>query len=140
LWMALIFWFSSQPADQSNQMSTGITEIIARAIERIIPGTEVIIGELNHIVRKNAHFISYLVLGILNAAALRNSGAEIKKAFLISFVICAVYAVSDEIHQLFVPGRGCQFTDVLIDSAGALVGSGIVCAAGAIRRKRQASE
>ncbi|MFY9568073.1 MAG: VanZ family protein [Acetivibrionales bacterium] len=140
LWMALIFFLSSQPADQSNELSTGITEAIARTIEKIIPGTEIIIGELNHVVRKNAHFFAYMVLGILTMNALRSSGADRKKAFLLAMVICVIYAASDEIHQLFVPGRGCQFTDVLIDSAGALVGSGIVCAAGAIRRKRQASE
>ena len=139
LWMALIFYLSSQPADQSNQLSTGITQAIAEAIEKVIPGTKIIIGELNHIVRKNAHFIAYMVLGILTVNALRNSGTKIKKSFLLAMVICVLYAASDEIHQLFVPGRGCQFTDVLIDSAGALVGSGIIYAAGAIRRKRQES-
>lgn len=137
--MALIFCLSSQPADQSNQLSTGITQAIAEAIEKVIPGTEVIIGELNSIVRKNAHFIAYMVLGILTVTALRNSGAKIKKSFLPAMVICVLYAVSDEVHQLFVPGRGCKFTDMLIDSAGALVGSGVIYAAGAIRRKRQES-
>jgi VanZ family protein len=137
LWMALIFFLSSQPADLSNELSTGITETIARAIERIIPGTEIIIGELNHIVRKNAHFIAYLVLGILTMIAMRNSGAELKRSFLLTMLICVPYAASDEIHQLFVPGRGCQVTDVLIDSAGALVGSGITGAVGLLRTKRK---
>jgi VanZ family protein len=40
-------------------------------------------------------------------------------------VFCVLYAVSDEVHQLFVPGRGAQVTDVLIDNAGAFVGIGI---------------
>ncbi len=39
------------------------------------------------------------------------------------FVI--LYAVSDEVHQLFVPGRGGQLTDVIIDTAGAGAGLGI---------------
>jgi VanZ family protein len=138
-WMALIFFLSSQPADQSNELSTGITEAIAKVVEKVIPGTKVITGELNHIVRKNAHFLAYLILGILTMTALRNSGAGISKSFLLAMLVCVLYAASDEIHQLFVPGRGCQFTDVLIDSAGALVGSGIISIAGAIRRKRHAN-
>ncbi len=41
---------------------------------------------------------------------------------IITFAICLVYATLDEIHQLFVPGRGAQVRDVFIDSAGAAVG------------------
>ena len=36
--------------------------------------------------------------------------------------IATAYAVTDEFHQLFVPGRSGQMTDVMIDSGGALVG------------------
>ena len=39
-----------------------------------------------------------------------------------AFAIGALYAVSDEIHQIFVPGRSCELRDILIDSAGVLVG------------------
>ena len=52
-------FLSSQPANQSNELSTGITEAIARTIEKIIPGTEIIIGELNHVVRKMRIFCIY---------------------------------------------------------------------------------
>ncbi|MBO5743146.1 MAG: VanZ family protein [Clostridia bacterium] len=41
-----------------------------------------------------------------------------KKAFFITILICFVYAVSDEIHQFFVPGRACRILDVLIDTLG----------------------
>lgn len=33
-----------------------------------------------------------------------------------------IYACTDEIHQLFVPGRSGQFRDVMIDSLGAFIG------------------
>ena len=36
--------------------------------------------------------------------------------------IAALYAATDEIHQYFVPGWACMFTDVCIDSVGALLG------------------
>lgn len=41
---------------------------------------------------------------------------------LLALATCIVYAVSDEIHQLFVPGRGAQVKDVMIDSTGAFAG------------------
>lgn len=126
LWMALIFYLSSQPADKSDQLSTGITETIIRAIGKVIPGTETAAGRLNHIVRKNAHFISYMILGILTVNALRQTGAGRTGSFAWTMVICVLYASSDEIHQLFVPGRAGMVTDVLIDSSGALMGSGIM--------------
>ena len=39
-----------------------------------------------------------------------------------SFVFCVLYAISDEVHQYFVPGRAMMATDVLIDSIGAILG------------------
>ena len=44
------------------------------------------------------------------------------KVILLAFLICGLYAISDEIHQLYVQGRSGQVSDVLIDSSGALVG------------------
>lgn len=41
---------------------------------------------------------------------------------ILSWAFCILYAASDELHQLFVPGRAGLITDVCIDSAGALLG------------------
>ena len=41
-----------------------------------------------------------------------------RKMFLITILICFLYALSDEIHQSFVPGRACRALDVLIDTSG----------------------
>ncbi|KAF1086286.1 VanZ like family protein [Sporotomaculum syntrophicum] len=124
LWMALIINFSSQVAEQSNQLSTGITEIIVKTVEKIAPEAEFDIKSFNHIIRKNAHFFVYLILGILVINALRRSGVHGYRSVVITVGVCALYAISDEIHQLFVPGRGGQVKDVFIDSAGASVGVG----------------
>ena len=43
-------------------------------------------------------------------------------AWLVPLLIGFLYAVSDEIHQYFVPGRAMQARDVLIDTAGVLLG------------------
>lgn len=125
LWMAVIFNLSAQVAEQSNQLSTGLTEIIAKTIERFVPNINFDISSFNHIVRKNAHFMAYLLLGILVLNALRRSGLYGHKSIILALLICILYAISDEAHQLFVPGRGGQLKDVIIDSAGAGVGIGV---------------
>ena len=57
--------------------------------------------------------------------ALRRIGMHGYRMIGLSLLVCVLYAISDEVHQLFVPGRGAQVKDVLIDSAGAIVGVGL---------------
>ena len=54
----------------------------------------------------------------------------------LSFLVCVLYAISDEVHQLFVPGRGAQVKDVFIDSAGAIVGVGLYLIISRIMKSR----
>lgn len=122
LWMALIFYLSHQPANRSNGLSKGATSIIVEIIEKIAPKLDINISSFNNIVRKSAHFFIYLVLGVLAANGLRMSGIIGYKAISFALLICVLYAISDELHQLFVPGRGGQVRDVIIDSTGAIVG------------------
>ncbi|NLL19912.1 MAG: VanZ family protein [Clostridia bacterium] len=122
LWMAFIFALSAQPREQSNQLSVGITEKIVDAVERAVPDREIDIERFNVVVRKNAHFFAYLVLGVLVANGLRVSGIKGPKVYIWALLICILYAASDEVHQLFVPGRGGQVRDVVIDTVGGTVG------------------
>ncbi|MFZ1720743.1 MAG: VanZ family protein [Candidatus Moraniibacteriota bacterium] len=75
--------------------------------------------------RKGAHVIEFLVLALLTATyfsthtTLRKGK---KSLYVLVFLFCMVYALSDEIHQFFVFGRQARFTDVLIDSGGAILG------------------
>ncbi len=123
----MIFLFSAQPATKSNELSTGFTRVLIEILGKILPveiETSTIIksvGQLNHYIRKFAHFSVYLVLGILVWRALTKSKYKNKK-FITALIICVIYAATDELHQLFVPGRGGQLKDVFIDSLGALVG------------------
>lgn len=128
-WMIIIFLFSSQPAYQSDGISRGFTSVLMEIIGRIIPldvmtsTSADLLSKYNHIVRKAAHFIVYLILGILVANAFEKSKRTFnKKIFLYSFFICVLYAATDEFHQLFVSGRGGQLKDVLIDSSGSFSG------------------
>ena len=72
------------------------------------------------IVRKGAHFTEYAVLAMLVANALRTYG---KLRWYLPVAISAAYAVSDEVHQYFVPGRACRLLDMGIDTCGALFGT-----------------
>lgn len=127
VWMCVIFSFSAQPAKKSDKTSTGTIKKVASVISpkfRKLPKTEKNkkAEKYNHIARKTAHFSEYAVLGMLCFAALGTYCMKKKKRVLMALAISALYAVTDEMHQIFVPGRACRFFDILIDSGGALTG------------------
>ncbi len=127
IWMALIFSFSAQNAESSSSLSGGTIEVILKTVIRdfgSIPSERQadMIESYQLVARKSAHFLAYLVLGILSTAALLQYPLKSKMRFRTAMLICSGYAVTDEIHQLFVPGRSCRITDVFIDSFGAAIG------------------
>ena len=131
---AVIFWFSSNAAEDSSKQSSAVVDIVKKDMfpelneldtER---DTQIVEDVISHIVRKAAHFSIYALLGICAFGGYR----FLKKKhlrFLAAWGTATVYAVSDEIHQHFVPGRSCELRDVCIDSAGAALGAGICLAA-----------
>lgn len=113
-WMCVIFLFSQQSGQESSQTS-GMLETILGYLP-FIPRS--ILGiELETIIRKGAHFTEYFILYLLGFNVLCDSIKDRKK-FLLPLGVVFLYACTDEIHQAFVPGRACLFTDVLIDTAG----------------------
>ena len=72
------------------------------------------LGTWDLVLRKIAHACEFAVLGALLLRALRDERA--------AFAAGVTYAISDEVHQLFVPGRVGSPLDVAIDSAGVAVG------------------
>ena len=74
-------------------------------------------------VRKTAHFFMFCGLGFLAVCTIRSYyGRPHIRVYASAWLFCIFCAVCDEFHQLFVPGRGAQLSDVCLDSAGALVG------------------
>ncbi|AOM81618.1 VanZ family protein [Salisediminibacterium beveridgei] len=137
-WMGLIFFFSHQPGQESAALSSGITQQL-HSILTWLPLIDFEIGLLHALVRKGAHFVVYLVLGMLLLHALRTSGILIQKAVFFSWFISTIYAATDEYHQTFIPGRVGDPVDVVIDSAGAVTGIIIYLAIhGLIRWKKRA--
>lgn len=135
LWMWVIFAFSAQPAEQSGEVSMGVVELIISLIRHLktIPvfswldsdSISVVMSNLEHYVRKAAHFTVFAVLGFMTYNLIASYGVNRRKVVLYAAVICLVYAISDEIHQLFVPGRAGQIRDVLIDFSGSLTALGM---------------
>ena len=124
-WMGLIFYLSHQNADKSSLLSGGLIERVVKIIFPNMGGEtlENLVASLQFIVRKGAHFSLYAVLGILSFISFVTYKAmPLALRCFISFLVSAVYAVSDEYHQTFIKGRSGELRDVLIDSAGALLG------------------
>ena len=114
--MALITWFSSQPAVDSDQLSRGLALQLLEALG--IPQAR--LGTANHLLRKAAHFSIYALLGLCMSGTW--SFQRRLSLFPTALGCCAAFAALDEFHQSFVPGRGPQVTDVLLDSCGAAAG------------------
>lgn len=79
---------------------------------------------IHFLLRKCAHFTEYFILGALVLLSQRNTGIRYK--VFTGIVIGMLVASVDETIQLFVSGRSGQISDVLLDTAGAAVGSLVV--------------
>lgn len=111
--MGVIFSMSGASAEESSQMSNSL-------IQKILSFTGLNISPF--VIRKTAHFCEFAGLSLLLSNAIFAS-FEKKKSPIFAYLIASLYAVTDEIHQLFSDGRACQIRDMLIDSFGALLGA-----------------
>ena len=125
--MLFIFCQSALPAEASKQES-GL--IVSRLAQWLQADEDLI----SFVVRKGAHFLEYLVLGISlfwTVRDLRIKHGRVPdglagRAVLVPWVVGVLYAVTDEVHQYFVPGRSCELRDVLIDACGVAAGVAVV--------------
>jgi VanZ family protein len=77
---------------------------------------------LAEVIRIGGHFFEYAVLGFLVSRATAN-GEPSPMRLALALAACALYAISDEWHQGFVPGRDASLFDVMVDVIGAVAGS-----------------
>lgn len=122
IWTAVIFSFSLQTADDSSQVSSGLLDLL---METFLPGlsekiSQEQLGLLHHLIRKCAHFTEFGILGGLSMLAASQYKHRLNAVCATGF--CVLAACIDETIQLFSGGRAGRFTDVLLDSAGALAG------------------
>lgn len=71
---------------------------------------------------KTLHLIEYTFLYVVSYRAFLNSGIQKKWAFMYAWILTVLYAITDEIHQLFVPTREGKLRDVIIDAIGGGIG------------------
>ena len=125
--MILIFWFSAQNGASSRAMSEGFLKtLLGTLAERFLPRLS---GKgIDWDIRKYAHMGEYFCLGLSaflffsELTRWRGKG----RAALLALAWSFLYACSDEVHQLFVPGRAGRLRDVFVDGAG--FGAGILLA------------
>ena len=112
---------------QSASISSGQSGVFVEQLRHIAPSVDQQL--LTFLVRKGAHIFAYFVLGILTFNALWRvdlSKFKFNCPVGLSIIVCALYAVSDESHQLFVSGRSGEIRDIMIDSYAAMVGVFII--------------
>src|SRR5699024_2840797 len=76
----------------------------------------------HHIVRKGAHLSAYFILGILTMFVFEHRINSNTVQMAVAFLLGVLYAASDEVHQLFVPGSSVELREVGMGAVGALCG------------------
>lgn len=120
-----IFSFSAQDGPESSAVSNAVAEII---IDVIDPDYEAladtdrvsIFAFVKKLVRKGAHFCEFAALGFFIRMLTGSYGLRHPTRW--AWLAGALYACTDELHQLFVASRACMWQDVLLDSCGVLAG------------------
>ena len=122
----VIFNFSAQNGEISGSLSMKVTEFIVNLVSKIktmdISRKIYYIEKLHPIIRKIAHFSVYTVVGFSVMGFMCTFDIKNIVKFITSFAIGVTYAITDEVHQYFIPGRSARVLDVCIDSAGVLTG------------------
>lgn len=126
----IIFKFSGQDAQESTSLSRGLTMYIINLVEK----SKIFLEsnffdsplQVEHILRKIAHFTIYMILGMLIMSFINLFRFKKSEKIAITILAGLGYAAFDEFHQSFVPGRTPLITDVMIDTIGVTVGGLII--------------
>ena len=138
--MAFIFAQSAKDSVASGAASHPISDSIANTIRPENPETDRVpstgglvgtrqtfLAKITQFVRSSAHVLEFAALSFFAYRLALSFGADkTKKARLLAlplvFLFGVLYALSDEIHQIFVPGRSFEWQDVGLDTLGAALG------------------
>ena len=124
----MIFSLSAQDGEETGSLSAYLSELCVEIFDAVANKgwsesfKESLALYFEHPLRKMAHFGEYAVLGILIYILMRQWQERSPKLVKIQILWVVLSAVSDEIHQFFVPGRYSTLGDVLLDSAGGCFG------------------
>ena len=127
IWMIFIFYMSGKTGQESSGQSGKISLFITNLLEKVRqdPAQEMqnLQDILELVIRKAAHMTEYAILFLLSYLATVKISMSQSRFYnrSIAVLISLLYACSDEMHQLLVPGRSGRMIDVGIDMAGVLI-------------------
>lgn len=128
VWMCVIFAFSAQGKEESGAVSESFTYHMVSSTRTFFhldlsdARVKEIADAIEGFVRKMAHMTEYGILSVLLFIWLGQWEMSFLRRGVTASGAAAVYAATDEIHQYFVPGRAGRFSDVCIDTMGAVLG------------------
>ena len=126
LWMVIIFMFSNEDAATSKKTSDTVALNTINTVSKVTgkkystKDKKDFIYNSRFIIRKTAHFTLYFILGILIYLTLKSYGIN-SKIFVYSVLFCLIYAIFDEIHQIFSNGRTFKIIDIFIDTIASVI-------------------
>jgi VanZ family protein len=121
LWLGVIF-VGSTDLMSAEHTSRFIIPFLQWLKPDISPAT---LASIHFVVRKCAHVSEYAVLGLLllrAAIRMTNQNRSMSVLYVSVWIACLFVAITDEFHQTFVISRGASVRDIMIDSAGAILG------------------
>lgn len=125
-WLFIIFYLSNQPGNISGGESSHLiynTLNILYSIFHLDPSNlNDIVNIIHNPLRECMHGLEYLILAIFTMNLLFQNKIKENK-IVISILFCFIYAATDEIHQLFIPGRSFEYFDIAMDMIGSLLGT-----------------
>lgn len=127
IWMIFIFYMSGKTGQESSGQSGKISLFITDLLEKVRQDSPQEMQNLQDIlelvIRKAAHMTEYAILFLLSYLAMVKISMSQSRFYnrSIAVLISLLYACSDEMHQLLVPGRSGKMIDVGIDMAGVLI-------------------
>ena len=127
IWMIFIFYMSGKTGQESSGQSGKISLFITNLLEKVRQDSPQEMQNLQDVlelvIRKAAHMTEYAILFLLSYLAMVKISMSQSRFYnrSIAVLISLLYACSDEMHQLLVPGRSGRMIDVGIDMAGVLI-------------------
>ena len=132
--LAFIFFNSTRPGDESNDISKGVMDYILKIID---PNGVLNTRIVHYIVRKSAHFIEFMVFGVCLCGMAVAVLDETHRLYAALTLLVALFcAVIDEFIQSFT-SRTSSPRDVLLDFAGSVTGVLIAFLISFVIRKKQ---
>ncbi|MBR3280633.1 MAG: VanZ family protein [Clostridia bacterium] len=136
-WLGLIFSYSGTVESLSAYQTKALFEKTVTFGIKILRGIGLVnrtysqeqidnfVNNYHLVFRKFCHFTIYFILAVFVSSAIKNFTIRfpLKAIIIVAIGFCFLYSITDEIHQLFVPGRSGNIKDCLIDTLGATLGA-----------------